>query len=61
MRITLDEQVHGDARDALAGWGHDVATVREEKLAGHSGANIAAAAMIEGRCLVTFDLGFAEP
>ena len=33
MRIKLDENIHGDARDALAGWGHDVTTVHEEGLA----------------------------
>jgi hypothetical protein len=34
VRIKLDENVHGDAREALAGWGHDVTTVYEERLAG---------------------------
>lgn len=61
MRIKLDENVHGDARDALAGWGHDVATVHEERLAGRPDADVAAAVKAEGRCLVTFDLDFADP
>lgn len=61
MRIKLDENVHGDARDALTGWGHDVATVHEERLAGHPDADVAAAVKAEGRCLVTFDLDFADP
>lgn len=61
MRIKLDENIHGDAREALAGWGHDVATVYEERLAGHPDVDIAAAAKAEGRCLVTFDLDFADP
>ena len=30
----LAENVHADAQAALAGWGHDVATVHDEKLAG---------------------------
>ena len=61
MRIKLDENVHGDARDALAGWGHDVTTVREEGFAGRPDADVAAAVKAEGRCLVTFDLDFADP
>ena len=44
MKIKLDENVHGDAQAALAGWGHDVATV----------------VRAERRCLVTFDLDFAD-
>ncbi len=61
MRIKLDENVHGDVRAALAVWGHDVATLHEERLAGHPDTDVAAAAKAEGRCLVTFDLDFADP
>ena len=61
MRIKLDENVHGDARDALAGWGHDVTTAREEGLAGHPDIDIAATVRAERRCLVTFDVDFADP
>ena len=61
MKIKLDENVHGDAPDALSGWGHDVATARDEGLAGHPDADVAAAVRAEGRCLVTFDLHFADP
>jgi len=61
VRLKLDENVHGDARDALAGWGHDVATVHDERLAGHPDVDVAAAVKTEGRCLVTFDLDFADP
>jgi predicted nuclease of predicted toxin-antitoxin system len=61
VRIKFDENVHGDAREALAGWGHDVATVYEERLAGRPDVDIAAAVKAEGRCLVTFDLDFADP
>jgi predicted nuclease of predicted toxin-antitoxin system len=61
VRIKLDENVHGDVREALAGWGHDVATVYEERLAGHPDIDVAAAVRAEGRCLVTFDLDFADP
>ena len=61
MRIKLDENVHGDARRALAGWGHDVSTVHEEQLAGRPDVDVAAAVKAERRCLVTFDLDFANP
>jgi len=61
VRLKLDENVHGDARDALAGWGHDVATVYEEQLAGHPDVDVAVAVKAEGRCLVSFDLDFADP
>lgn len=61
MRIKLDENIHGDARDALAEWGHDVVTAREEGLAGHPDDDVAAVVKAEGRCLVTFDLDFADP
>jgi predicted nuclease of predicted toxin-antitoxin system len=61
LKIKLDENVHGDARDALGAWGHDVSTVHDEGLAGHPDSNIAAALKAESRCLVTFDLDFADP
>ena len=61
MKIKLDENIHGDVRDALAGWGHDATTVHEEGLAGRPDADVAAAVKAEERCLVTFDLDFANP
>ena len=60
MNIKLDENVHGDAKDALAGWGHDVATVHDEGLAGHPDIDHAGAVRSERRCLVTFDLDFGD-
>jgi len=48
VRIKLDENVHGDARDALAGWGHDVTTAREEGLTGHADVNLVAAVKAKG-------------
>ena len=61
MKIKLDENIHGDVRDALAGWGHDASTGHDEGLAGHPDADIATAVKAEERCLVTFDLDFANP
>ena len=60
MKIKLDENVHGDAQAALAGWRHDVTTVHDETLAGHPDSKLAATVRAERRCLVTFDLDFAD-
>ena len=61
MRLKLDENIHGDVRDALTQRGHDVATVHEERLGGHPDEDVAGAARDEDRCLVTFDLDLADP
>jgi predicted nuclease of predicted toxin-antitoxin system len=61
VKIKLDENMHGDVRDALAGWGHDVTTLHDEGLAGRPDAEVAVAVKAEERCLVTFDLDFANP
>jgi len=61
VKIKLDENIHGDVRDALARWGHDATTVHEEGLAGRPDADVAAAVKAEERCLITFDLDFANP
>jgi predicted nuclease of predicted toxin-antitoxin system len=61
VKIKLDENVHADVREALARWGHDATTVHEEKLAGRPDSRIADAVKSEERCLVTFDLDFANP
>jgi predicted nuclease of predicted toxin-antitoxin system len=45
---------------ALRAAGHDVATVHQQELAGWPDADIAAAVKAESRCLVTFDLDFAD-
>ncbi len=39
MKIKLDENVHGDVAAALAAQGHDVATVRDQGLAGRPDAD----------------------
>ena len=61
MRLKLDENVHGDVSEALAAEGHDAATVHAEGLSGHPDPDVAEAARDEGRCLVSFDLDFADP
>lgn len=61
MRIKLDENVHHDVLVALAGRGHDVTTVHDEGLGGRPDVDIGVAIKSERRCLVTFDLDFADP
>lgn len=61
MKIKLDENVHGDVRDALVDLGHDATTAREEGLGGRPDIDLAETARSERRCLVTFDLDFADP
>jgi len=61
VKIKLDENIHGGVREALARWGHDATTVHEEGLAGRPDTDVAAAVKAEARCLVTFDLDFANP
>lgn len=60
MKLKIDENVHGDVAVALRSRGHDVATVQDERLAGHPDADIAHAVRTEHRCLVTSDLDFAD-
>ena len=58
MKIKLDENVHGDVAAALAILG---LTAYEEHLAGRPDTEVSAAVRAENRCLVTFDLDFADP
>jgi len=61
VKIKLDENVHGDVAAALVALGHDVRTVYEQHLAGRPDTDLARAIKAEGRCLVSFDLDFADP
>lgn len=61
MKLKLDENVHTDVAAALRAQDHDVATVHDERLAGHPDADLARAVRAEKRCLITFDLDFADP
>ena len=60
MKIKLDENVHGDVVGPLAARGHDVRSAREEGLGGHTDREVGTAVKAEARCLVTFDLDFAD-
>ena len=61
MRLKLDENITVDARTLLAAFGHDVDTVADEQLVGRPDPDVLAAAVGDGRALVTFDLGFGDP
>lgn len=61
MRLKLDENIGHAIRALLAEAGHDVDTVVDEHLGGASDDAVLRAAVSEGRALVTFDVGFANP
>lgn len=60
MKVKLDENVPNDAVAIFAEHGHDVHTIVDENLVGHSDDDVGAACVAEQRMLVTFDLGFGD-
>jgi len=60
MRFKIDENLHEDVAELLRTHGHDAQTVFDEGLRGHADPEIAAAALREGRVLVTLDLDFGN-
>lgn len=60
MKIKLDENLPRRLATALRDLGHDVHTLEEEMLAGHSDAEVWHAAQRESRFLVTQDLDFSD-
>lgn len=60
MRVKLDENLPLRLAPRLVALGHDVVTVRDEGLVGADDTRIWEAAQLEGRFLVTQDLGFSE-
>jgi predicted nuclease of predicted toxin-antitoxin system len=60
MRFKIDENLHDDVAEALRAHGHDAQTVFDEGLRGHADPEVAAAALREGRALVTLDLDFGN-
>jgi predicted nuclease of predicted toxin-antitoxin system len=60
VKVKLDENVTQEAVAIFADGGHDVHTVADEDLVGHSDADVWAACLSERRLLVTFDLGFGD-
>ena len=61
MRLKLDENLGAREQALFRAAGHDVETARSERLSGTSDDSIYEACCLEGRCLVTLDLDFADP
>jgi predicted nuclease of predicted toxin-antitoxin system len=61
VKLKLDENLGGSARDELVQAGLDVATVPGQSLASATDESLIEACRAEGRALVTLDLDFANP
>lgn len=59
-RFKLDENLPHDAALLLRNRGHDVHTVLDEQLGGHTDERVLDAARVEDRILVTYDLDFSN-
>jgi predicted nuclease of predicted toxin-antitoxin system len=60
VKLKLDENLPHDLASDLAGRGHDVHTVHDEQLAGHSDPVVVRAAAGEGRMVLTLDRGVGD-
>ena len=60
MKLKLDENLGVRGAELFRVAGHDVATVVEQGATSASDAELAMLCAAEGRCLVTFDLDFAD-
>jgi predicted nuclease of predicted toxin-antitoxin system len=60
LRFKLDENLPAELTADLKLLGHEADTVADEGLAGSSDADVAAAALHEGRILLTLDKGFSR-
>jgi predicted nuclease of predicted toxin-antitoxin system len=60
VKVKLDENLPASLGDLFVPYGHDVDTVIAEDLVGHPDSDLAAAALAEGRLLITLDKGFGD-
>ena len=60
MRIKLDEDLPHRLATILKNLGHEIHTIYEEKLSGHSDKDVWEAAQKESRFLITQDLDFSD-
>lgn len=61
MKFKLDENFASRTVEVFRAEGHDIQTVRDEKLGGASDARLHDACRVEQRCLVTLDMDFSDP
>lgn len=60
MRLKVDENIGRRGRDLLSSAGHDVTSVRDERLGGQPDEVIFRACQTEGRALITLDHDFGN-
>ena len=60
MKFKLDENLGSRTAGLIAGSGHDVQTVAQERLSGTSDARLFETCIAERRCLISLDLDFAD-
>lgn len=61
MKLKLDENLSHAAADLFRRAGHDIETVRGQRLSGYPDEEVLAACQREQRGLVTLDLDFSNP
>jgi predicted nuclease of predicted toxin-antitoxin system len=61
LKFKLDENLGRRSEEILAAAGHDVRTVRQQQLQGVADDELIERCRAERCCLVTLDLGFANP
>ena len=61
MKFKLDENLGRRGQEILAAASHDVSTVADERVEAISDSELIGRCGSENRCLVTLDLGFANP
>ncbi len=60
MKFKLDENLGSRAQELFRAGGHDVLTVRDQRLQGCPDRRLFEVCVVEQRCLVTFDLDFSD-
>jgi predicted nuclease of predicted toxin-antitoxin system len=60
MRLKIDENLPADLADLLVQHGHDAHSVYDEGLQGNGDEIVAERCRLEGRAILTLDLGFGD-